>query len=166
MRKTIKYSSWIFHYLAALFIILKLQSLIFFCLDLLQTAVLNINKLTFLLPQQLRRQEHWNTWTVKKRTVSAHKSQSTILQDGGNMDNSPNMKPLVHIESMFPYSRKPLQSLIKDIIYSRHDAERVYEATYVASMCESHFLQAQLDPWSLQPFGILETILKWRHRNV
>lgn len=49
-------------------------------------------------------------------------------------------------------------------------------------MCESHFLQAQLDPWILQPFGILEvsrkfnaidkcwsrpkTILKWRHRNV
>lgn len=103
---TAKYS------IAALCIIMKLQRLIFFCLDLLQTAILNINKLTFLLSQQLHRQEHWNTWTAKKRTVSAHKSQSTILQDGGNMDNSPNMKLLMRIQSMFPYSQKPQQSLI------------------------------------------------------
>lgn len=98
--------------IGVLCIIMKLQRLIFFCLDLLQTAILNINKLRFLLPQQLHRQEHWNTWTAKKRTVSAHKSQSTILQDGGNMDNSPNMKPLVRIQSMFPYSWELLQSVI------------------------------------------------------
>lgn len=37
------------------------------------------SKLMFLLPQQLHRQKHWDIWTATKRTVSAHKSQSTIL---------------------------------------------------------------------------------------
>lgn len=84
----------------------------FFGLGLPQRGSLNINLLWGSCCFSSYTEKNTKTLKLQRKELDLPINQFIIPQDGENMDDSPNINPLLHIQFMFPDSQKPLQSLI------------------------------------------------------